>query len=85
VVTTTWNDDDTWNALKFSIADPHYYVYEYESTGSASAGTASRFTARAMGDLDADDAHSTFERVGTVNAQLEVRGSGGLYESAPTE
>lgn len=85
VLTTTWNDSQTWNALKFSIADPHYYVYEYESTGSGTPGSSSRFTARAMGDLDADGAHSTFERVGTINEQNEVQGSGGLYESAPTE
>jgi type IV pilus assembly protein PilA len=85
VLTTAWNGNETWNALKFSIADPHYYAYEYESTGSSSAGSASLFTARARGDLDGDGNESTFERVGTVNDQLEVQGSGGLYEHQPTE
>ena len=85
VLTGTWNDDVTWNALKFSIADPHYYAYEYESTGAGSPGSSSLFTARARGDLDGDTAESTFERVGTVNDQMEVQGSGGLYESDPTE
>ena len=81
-LTGTWNSNETWNALKFSIADPHYYAYEYHSTG---VGSASLFTARARGDLDGDNAESTFERVGTVNDQMEVQGSGGLYEFQPTE
>jgi type IV pilus assembly protein PilA len=81
-LTSSWNTNETWNALKFSIADPHYYGYEYLSTG---VGSASLFTARARGDLDGDTAESTFERVGTVNAQMEVQGSGGLYEYQPTE
>ena len=85
MLTATWNSDETWNALKFSIADPHYYAYEYESTGSGSTGSASLFTARARGDLDGDSAESTFERVGTVNDDMEVQGSGGLYEHQPTE
>jgi len=85
VLTASWNTDPTWNALKFSIADPHYYAYEYESTGAAGAGSSSLFTARARGDLDGDTAESTFERVGTVNDDMEVQGSGGLYEFQPTE
>ena len=82
VLTATWNANVTWNALKFSIADPHYYAYQYDSTG---VSTASQFSARAVGDLDGDGNLSTFERVGTVNAEMEVQGSGGLYEFQPTE
>ncbi|MBW2262350.1 MAG: hypothetical protein JRG91_10555, partial [Deltaproteobacteria bacterium] len=83
--TATWNTTETWNALKFSIADPHYYAYEFQSNCPGSVGSAALFTARARGDLDADGAESTFERVGTVNDQMEVQGSGGLYEFQPTE
>jgi type IV pilus assembly protein PilA len=82
VLTTGWNTEATWNALKFSIADPHYYRYQYVSAGT---GTASQFTARAEGDLDGDTLLSTFERAAQSNAQLEVQGSGGLYERDPTE
>jgi prepilin-type N-terminal cleavage/methylation domain-containing protein len=82
VTTTSWNTSNTWNALKFSVADPHYYSYTYTSTGTR---TTAQFTARAEGDLDGDTSLSTFERVGTVNGQMEVRGSGGLYEFNPTE
>ena len=84
-VVSGWNSNATWNALKFSLADPIYYSYQYVSTGSSSTGTASAFTSRANGDLDGDAALSTFERVGTVNADMEVQGSGGLYEADPAE
>jgi type IV pilus assembly protein PilA len=84
-VVSGWSGDDTWESLKFSIADPVYFSYQYISTGSSSTGTSSVFTARANGDLNGDGTFSTFERVGTVNADLEVRGSAGLYEHLPTD
>jgi type IV pilus assembly protein PilA len=77
----TW-DTATWQALKFSLADPHYYSYTYVSAGT---GATSAFTARAAGDLDGDGTTSLFERAGISNAQLEVQGSLGLYESNPLE
>jgi type IV pilus assembly protein PilA len=80
-----WNqggDSATWTALKFSLADPIYYSYQYISDGSS---TDAGFTAQARGDLDGDDNLSTFERAGTVNNEMEVQGSGGLYEHQPTE
>jgi len=80
VITATWNTDATWNALKFSIPDPHFYAYQY-----ASDGVLAGFSAQAYGDLDGDGTSSLFERQGTVNAEQEVQGSGGLYEQDPTE
>lgn len=71
----TW-DLPTWQALDFAIADPHYYSFQYESTG---VGTAARFTARALGNLDGDGTNSTFERAGGLNAQNEMFGSPGIY------
>jgi type IV pilus assembly protein PilA len=71
----TW-DTPTWNALSFSMSDPHYYVYGYDSSGS---GTTAQFTARSLGDLDGDASASTFERAGTMNASLEVQGSQGVW------
>ncbi|MBL8684223.1 MAG: hypothetical protein JNK05_33925, partial [Myxococcales bacterium] len=71
----TW-DSASWQALSFSIADPHYYSFQYESTGT---GTAARFTARALGNLDGDGTNSTFERAGGLNTQLEMFGSPGIY------
>ncbi len=68
--------DPTWEALFFAVSDPHYYSYEYVSEGT---GTSARFTARAVGDLDCDGVLSTFERVGAVDAALNVMGGGGIY------
>ncbi len=39
--------DPTWVGLGFSMDDPHYYQYEFISSGS-------EFTARAIGNLDCD-------------------------------
>jgi type IV pilus assembly protein PilA len=55
--------DPTWRALTFSVDDPHYYRYEFES---ANSGVDAEFTARAYGDLDCDNLLSTFERYGWV-------------------
>jgi len=71
----TW-DTETWQALTFSMADPHYYAYAYESSG---VGSAAQFTARALGDLDGDTTKSTFERAGQLNSQLEMTGSQGIW------
>jgi type IV pilus assembly protein PilA len=75
----------TWQALKFGLGDPHYYAYEYLSTGSGTTGTGSSFTAKAWGDLDGDGVSGEFERAGMVNAQMEVVGSRGLWENNPIE
>ena len=71
----TWADA-TWQALSFSIADPHYYSYGYDSTGT---GVSAAFTARACGNLDGVGGFSTFERAGGMNTQLEVQGSQGIW------
>ncbi len=76
----------TWDQLKFAVDDPHYYQYEYESTGTAGAGPGSRFTARALGDLDCDGVLSTFEMTGEwVAAELDVTGSGGIFRNNDVE
>ncbi len=69
-------DTPTWNALSFSIADPHYYSYQYDSSGT---GTVSQFTARAVGNLDGDTELSTFERSGGSDTARQVQGSQGIY------
>ncbi len=68
-------DGPTWTALHFSVDDPHYYMYQYVSTGGdIASGTAPaidgsmNFTAFAYGDLDCDDAYSTFSMYGEVNS-----------------
>jgi prepilin-type N-terminal cleavage/methylation domain-containing protein len=69
-------DTPTWNALAFSLGEPHFYSYQYDSSGT---GTDSRFTARAVGDLDGDLTRSTFERAGGSDSSRSVQGSMGVY------
>jgi type IV pilus assembly protein PilA len=71
--------DPTWVALHFSLDDPHYYRYEFISSGSS---VGSQFTARARGDLDCDGVESTFEMYGIVlsgeSGGGELAGSAGI-------
>ena len=79
---TQW-DSSTWNSLHFDLPDPHYFRYEYVSSGSE---TDAAFTARAVGDLDCDTHFSTFEMTGHANAAgRDVTGSAGVYKNAETE
>ena len=71
----TWSDE-TWQQLNFSISDPFRYKYTFESQG---AGPGASFTIRATGDLDCDGVFSTFERMGTLNADGEVEGASGIF------
>ncbi|MBV71215.1 MAG: hypothetical protein CMH52_07675 [Myxococcales bacterium] len=52
-----------WQALGFAIEDPFRYAYQVEIEGK---GTLSRFTVRAVGDLDCDGQLSTFEQSGRI-------------------
>ncbi len=77
----TWNAP-TWQALNFAITDPHFFVYQYVSSGSV---TTAMFTARAHADLDGDNVCSTFERSGFVTSDLNVQGSRGVWRHLQTE
>lgn len=74
--------DSKWNALKFSMSDPHYYMYHYEAAG---LGTAAAFTVDAYGDLNCDAVYSTFEMQGKINAEGEVVGQAGMYRDKELE
>ncbi len=76
-----WNAN-TWQALSFSVEDPHYYQYGFTSAG---VGSDAAFTAHAWGDLNCDDVLSTFERVGTIDEENNVNGGAGLYQNNPIE
>jgi hypothetical protein len=47
----------TWQALDFAIYEPHYYSYQFESSGT---GSEAIYTAYAFGDIDCDGRYSTF-------------------------
>ena len=77
----------TWSALNFQIAQPHRYVYSFDSSGTmATAG----FTATANGDLDCDGIQSTFQRMAFGDpqasaAECSLRGSAAFYVEKETE
>jgi len=81
VITRVWDGHPTWDALGFSISDPHFYAYQYDSSG---VDNSARFTASAFGDLDGDGLYGTFVRFGTVDAMM-VRGGQMLYVQQQTE
>jgi type II secretion system protein G len=51
----------TWMGLQFSMDDPHYYQYDFISSG---LGDDAEFTARAIGNLDCDATFSTYSMFG---------------------
>ena len=66
----------TWSSLNFSVDDPFYFRYQYDSAGT---DTNSNFQAWAFGDLDCDSILSTYERSGSVMSDRSVSGGSGLY------
>jgi prepilin-type N-terminal cleavage/methylation domain-containing protein len=68
---TEWQDP-TWVGLNFSMDDPHYYQYEFVSSGA-------EFTARAVGDLDCDGDLSSFSMVGRVDPANGVFGLAAIH------
>ena len=78
------NGGPLWKALKLGIADPHYYCYQYTSQNTVD-GRGSAFSAQAFGDLDGDGTTGLVERAGRGTDNLDVEGSGGLYELNPLE
>jgi prepilin-type N-terminal cleavage/methylation domain-containing protein len=70
-----WNKE-TWRALNFSIKEPFYHWYRYESEGT---GKGAKFTVRAFGDLDCDGTYSSFSRSGHIDE------NGNVVSDGPTE
>jgi type IV pilus assembly protein PilA len=66
----------TWEALNFSVDDPFYFWYRYDSAGTDKT---SNFSAWAFGNLDCDATYSTFMRGGSIDVNNNVTGGGGLY------
>ena len=77
----TWSAP-TWNALEFRFDEPHYFSYQYDSTGE---GATAAFTARAHGDLDGNGLCSTFERAARADRSLQLQSQLGLWIDRPTE
>lgn len=66
----------TWKALKFSMDDPHFFLYEFESSGVDNSAV---FTAIAHADLDCDGEMSTFITKGEIQFNgADVTASGAV-------
>jgi type IV pilus assembly protein PilA len=62
---STGAKDAGWTCVKFSMNDPHYYMYQYSQTGDETAA-GGEFQAQAMGDLDGDGVGSLFSLKGSI-------------------
>jgi type IV pilus assembly protein PilA len=72
-----------WQALNFAMQDPHLYWYEFVPHGT---GSDAAFTARASGNLNCNQAYSTFERAGGYNRGTGgVAGAAGIFSANPLE
>ncbi len=56
-----WSGNGQWTLLSFSLDSGHYYQY-------SSPGSATGYTALAIGNLDGDPNYSTFSRAGILNS-----------------
>lgn len=75
-------DGPVWQALSFAVDDPHYYWYHFRAAGT---GVGSGFTASSHGNLNCNQAWSTFERVGGVSPEGDVMGGAGIFSVRPLE
>lgn len=94
--TPAWWSGSTWQALKFSVDDPHYYQYQYvrKAQGLGGVGaptlqdgaTASEFFyASARGDLNCDGVFSTFEMLGAITTTGDPTTGSGMFRDRELE
>ena len=82
-----WNADVATNGgfscLHFTIDQPQYYMYGYNTSGSSNPGD--KFTATANGDLNGDQVLSTFQLSGSINAGYVINVAPNMVELSPEE
>lgn len=82
-----WNGDSQlkgWQCLKFSMAEPQYYMYGYAQAGGTVGADGETFTAAASGDLDGDAVPSSFSIAGKIQERA-VSISPVIAETDPEE
>jgi type IV pilus assembly protein PilA len=79
-----WADHPSFRCLGFTLQQPQYYMYSYETTGSGTA-LGDGFVATGRGDLDGDGTLSTFLLRGTLQAGRVVDVAPSLEEEDPDE
>ena len=78
VANYVWDSDVPWASLGFSMADPYYYAYQFQTDATTT------YTALAQGDLDCDGTKSTFTLFGQVVAG-EVNTAADVIKASPLE
>lgn len=84
-----WSASAAFQCLGFSMVDPQYFAYGYQTTNCAGSGgvcsnVGASFRALAFGDLDGDGAaYSTFAFAGGIQADPAV-GGGVVVTLAPS-
>lgn len=71
-----------WRELRFSIPQPQYYVYSFESQGS---GASAKAIVTAHGDLDGDGITSTYRLVVAPDATFKAKVSDVMEKLEPEE
>jgi type IV pilus assembly protein PilA len=82
-----WDADSQlkgWQCLKFSMAEPQYYMYGYAQTGGTIGADGETFDATAQGDLDGDGVPSKFTLSGKIQSR-SVAVSPNIKEENPEE
>ncbi len=67
-----WNAEDSrigWQCLKFSMSEPQYFMYSYDSDATSEGKEDEYFEAIANGDLDGDGVLSTFKLKGQIKGK----------------
>lgn len=75
--TAKWNTSG-WRALQFQMTEDHYFVWQWAATGTAKSSV---FTASAYGDLDCDSTLSTYQIIGSVDAEYGIRTKGPIVNN----
>jgi type IV pilus assembly protein PilA len=69
---TLW-EVNGWRELHYQLSDAHYYWWTWTATLT---GTAARYSADAMGNLDCDASFATFRMLGSIDTEMGVRSTG---------
>ena len=76
-VPSLWQNDN-WQALNFSVDDPHYYWYSTQATGLGNL-VGHTYHLNAQGNLNCDAKFSLYRRSATVDSQFAIKGGSGLF------
>jgi type IV pilus assembly protein PilA len=73
-----------WQCVKFSLAEPQYFQYEYTGPAAATGANNTTFAAVGRGDLDGDATLSTFQIDGKIESG-SIKLAPTITETTPDE